>query len=476
MKKLSVFATALLLVFSLAACGDRGSDYAGYEDCEEATGADACWYEDDEDFLVEDDATITIGVDSDDMGAALVQKWNSDFPELEGMVEFQNYGSANDDNAGMQGIELQQDEAPDVALVIDGEVIGREGSVLPLHEYFQDFGAAETHQSAFESINQLDYFYMPAFYDGMVFSWNETILEELGIDTTDSTGDNLPDAIDTWEKIFAISEDFDADDRPEIDVPGNDDSYTMYEMFPISLDEVWSGYSSLTAGGWRLFPDPEQLDEPGFDTDEFEAGLEFIQEFSETNMSVDETGSKKQAGEMGWRWDSYLEGAYPMSLVGTWQDVDGAEEATGFNFRFSKMPTYEGEELNPLMKTKGFVINGYTPYPSAASKVLKWLYTEDTFTTMIDSSAYLPSLQEESIIFPEIESDNKEEFALGMENNHLEISGTLPNNADVPAMDVYYKLDLGDFLRDIWDGEMTPAEARQAITEDADAWIEENNQ
>ncbi|MFW6298843.1 MAG: extracellular solute-binding protein [Bacillota bacterium] len=474
MKKLSLFVTALLLVFSLAACGDRGSDYAGYEDCEEATGSDACWSEDDEDFLVEDDAEIVIGVDSDDMGAALVQKWNEDFPEYEDMVEFENYGSANDDNSGMQGIELQEDEAPDVALVIDGEVIGREGSVLPLHEYFQEFGADETHESAFESINQLDYFYMPAFYDGMVFSWNETILEELDIDTTDSNDDNLPDAIDTWEKIFAISEEWEADDRPEIDVPGNDDSYTMYEMFPISLDEVWSGYSTLTAGGWHIFPDGE-LDEPGFDTDEFEAGLDFIKEFSETNMSVDETGSKKQAGEMGWRWDAYLQGAYPMGLVGTWQDVDGAEESTEFDFRFSKMPTYDGEDLHPLMKTKGFVINGFTPNPSAASKVLKWLYTEETFTTMIDSSAYLPSLQEDSIVFPEIDNENKEEFALGMENNHLEVSGTLPDNADVAAMDVFYNLNLNDYFKDIWDGETTPADARSAIVDDSEAWMEENN-
>jgi hypothetical protein len=96
--------------------------------------------------------------------------------------------------------------------------------------------------------------------------------------------------------------------------------------------------------------------------------------------------------------------------------------------------------------------------------------------TMIDSSAYLPALQDDATIFPDIDNVNKEEFALGMQNNHLEISGTLPNNADVAAMDVYYNLNLNDYFKEIWDGTMTPAESRTAIADDAATWLEENNQ
>lgn len=446
MKKLSLFVTAFIFVLTLSACGG-GSD----------------------------DPVITIGVDSDRVGEALVEKWDEENPDDEGLVEFSNYGSANDDNSGMQGIELAQDEAPDIALVIDNEVIGREGSLLPLNDELATLGEEQTHETAFEDINQLDNFYLPAFYDGMVFSWNETILNELDISTEDTDGDNLPDAIDTWEKIFAIAEDMPADDRPEIDVPENDETYTMYELFPISLDEVWSGYSSLTAGGWKLFPDGDYT-EPGFDSDEFEKGLEFIKEFSESNMSVDETGSQKAADEMAWRWDSYLDGAYPMSLVGTWQDVDGSEEETGFDFRFSVMPTYEGEDLHPFTKTKGFVINGYTPYPEEAQRVMEWLYTDTTFESMINNSAYLPALQEDADIFPEIDDENKEEFSIAMDNNHFEPSATLPNNYDVRAMSVLYNNDLNAYFKEVWDGDRSPADTRQAIADDAEAWIEANNQ
>ncbi|MFW5894582.1 MAG: extracellular solute-binding protein [Bacillota bacterium] len=474
MKKLSFLAIAFLFIFTLSACGG-GSE----------GGQAPTWDDEEEDFAYTEDAEITIGVDSDSMGDALVEKWNEDFPELEGMVDFQNYGSANDDNAGMQGIELQENEAPDIALVIDGEVIGRKGNVYPMDDHFQDIGEEQTQENAFEEINDDDLYYLPAFYDGMAFSWNEQILDDLGIDTTDDNGDGLPESIDTWEKIFDIAEDLnesdysgdwdDESDRPIIEVPNNDEEYTMNEMFPISLDEAWSGYSSLTAGGWQLFESGE-LDQPGFDSDDFEEGLDFIKTFSETDMSVDETGSKLDADDMGWRWDSYLQGAYPMSLVGTWQDISQAEEDTGFDFHFSKMPTYDGQELTPFMKTKGFVVNGYTEYPSTAHKVLNWLYSQDTFETMIDNSSYLPALQEDASIFPEIDDENKTEFTAGMENNTLEIIGTLPNNDSVAAMDAFYNIDITEFMKDLWNGETTPADARTDIDEIAQDWLEENNQ
>lgn len=440
MKKLVLLSAMLTFVFTLAACGDDG-------------------------------ITITVGVDSDDMGNALVEQWENDFPDSEINLAFENYGSVNSETGGMQGLELSQDNAPDVALVIDGEVIGREGAVNPLSQELQEVGYDHTLENVFASINQLDYFYLPAFYDGMVFSWNRTMLEEWDIDLTDSNGDNLPDAIDSWEKIFAMADDYgtNVDDRPTFrDQP-------ILEFYPISLDEVWSGYSSLTAGGWELFSEGN-FDDPEFNNPAFLDGLEFIEAFSETNMSIDETGTKKASGEMGWRWEgTYFEGDHPFSLVGTWMDVEGAMEENDLDLEFSVMPTWNEEQLRPLMKTKGFVVNGFTPHEQEAFEVLEWLYTAETMGTMINNSAYLPALQSESDIFPNMDADFKEDFAIAMEHNALEVSSTLPNNPSTAAMDVYYNIDLGLVLRDLWDGEVTPGAAQDDIVEAAKDWMENNN-
>lgn len=464
MKKLVLLVLSLLAVGTLSACKQE----RGYTDCEEPDGTQACWSAEDELFRWEDGAVIEIGVDSDSMGAALVAKWDADFPELEGMLTFRNYGSANGASSGVEGIETGQGEAPDVALVIDNEVTGRQANLLPLHEYFQDLGSEQTLNTAYEAINTVGTHYLPAFYDGMTFSWNKTMLEDLGVDLTDENGDNLPDAIDTWEEIFAWADGFGAT-RPTFN--GNE----ILEVFPISLDETWSAYSSLTAEGWKLFGDGSDLTDPGFGDPEFLGGLEFIQEFSTHDMSVDETGAKKAASAMGWRWDAYLDGAYPFSLVGTWMDVDGKETENNLDFKFSAMPTYDGQVLSPLMKTKGFVINGFTENPSAASEVLRWLYTKETLETIMDSSAYLPALEADAEIYPDIDSENKAEFAAGMALNHIEPAGALPEAPTQRAMNVYYSIGINEFYRAVWDGTKTPTEAQTEIVAAATTWITENN-
>jgi arabinogalactan oligomer/maltooligosaccharide transport system substrate-binding protein len=468
----------LLAVTTVAAIGLSSCDWFGprnYTDCTTPDGTEACWNAEERSFRWEEDAVVEIGVDNNTMGAALIEQWNADYPDLANKLVYRNYGSVNGASTGMQGIQDGQGEAPDVALVIDNEVTGKEASVLPLHPYFVDLANEQTLESVNTGINKTGTYFLSSFYDGMTFSWNKTMLEALDISLTDSNNDGLPDAFDTFEEIFALAESYET--RPTFSYTpdsGTEVTKTIREFYPLSLDEAWSAYSSLTAGGWKLFGEGD-LVEPEFDAPEFLAGLEFIKAFGETNMSVDDTGAKKAASGMGWRWDSYLDGDYPFSLVGTWMDVDGKEASNNLDFKFSALPTFDGEQLSPLMKTKGFVVNAYTLYPSASSEVLRWLYSAETFGTMVNNSSYLPALETDAAIYPEITSENKEEFAYGMRFNHLEPAGSLPLSPTTRAMNVYYSISITGFYKDVWDGEQTPAEAQAAIVSAADAWIATNN-
>ena len=471
MKRVIMLIAILLVGITLSACNTE----RGYADCSSPDGTQACWNAEDENFRWEEGAVITIGVDNDTMGAAIIAKWNADFPALADKLVYRNYGSANGTSSGVQGIQDGQGEAPDVALVIDNEVTGKEASLLPLHEYFEDLGKDQTHKQVFNAINKVATVYLSAFYDGMSFSWNKTMLEQWQIPLTDSNNDGLPDAIDTWEEIFAIANAYTS--RPTFTYTKKDSTVvnnTILEMFPISLDESWSGYSSLTAGGWKLFG-AGKMDDPEFGDAKFKAGLEFIQAFAATKMSVDETGTKKNADSMGWRWDSYLDGAYPFGLVGTWMDVDVKEDANQLDFKFSAMPTYKGIQLAPLMKTKGFVVNAFTDAPSAASEVLRWLYTKDVMGIMVNNSSYLPALEVDAAIYPTITSQNKTEFAFGMRFNHLEPAGTLPLAPTQRAMNVYYNIAITDFYKAVWNGTKTPTQAQADIVSAAAAWIAQNN-
>ncbi len=415
-------------------------------------------------FEWEEGAIIEIGVDSVSMGQALVAQWDADFPELAGKLTFREYYSNNSDSSGMQGIEVGKGSAPDVALVITPQY----DYLYELHEYFVALGQRDTLNTAFDFFSERGVVYMPAFYDGMAFSWNQTMLEAWGIDTTDTTGNGLPDVFNTWEQIFEWAEQYETE-RPVFN------GQTIYEFFPISIQEPWSGYSSLTAGGWQLYPEGD-YNTPGFDEPEFKAGLEFIQAFSNTHMNKDETGATLAGNAMGWRWDAYLEGAYPFSLVGTWMDMQGQITDSDLTFRFGQMPTWNGQDLTPFVKTKGFVINAYTDYPSAAHEVMRWLYTQETMTTMIDNSWYLPALELDSDIMPDFSDDPiKAEFSAALSYNRFEPLVGLPNDPTIQAMYVYYDLGLGDFLVEVWDATLTPAEAQAQIHALATAWMETFN-
>jgi arabinogalactan oligomer / maltooligosaccharide transport system substrate-binding protein len=474
MKKLALVLSLVVALFVLSACNVQRT----YANCDTPDGTQACWNGEEENFRWETGAVIKIGVDSDTMGAALVEKWNTDFPTMVDKLVFTNYGSANGDNSGVQGIQTQQALAPDVALVIDNEVTGKVGSLFPLHSYFADLGKEQTHEAVYDAINASGTYYLPAFYDGMSFAWNKTMLTQIGISLTDANGDNLPDAVDTWEEIFAIANGWaNLAARPTFTFTKADSTVVnnkILEVFPISLGEVWSGYSSVSAGGWELFG-AGNMAQPEFNDAKFKAGLDFIQAFAATKMSVDDTGAKKNADAMGWRWDAFLDGAYPFGLVGTWMNVDGKETENALDFKFSQMPTYNGVQLSPLMKTKGFVLNGFTANPSAASEVLRWLYTKPVLEVVIANSAYLPALQAEAAIYPAIDSENKAEFALGMRFNYLEPAGSLPLAPTQRAMNVYYGISIGGYYQAVWNGTKTPNEAQTEIVAASDAWLVINN-
>jgi hypothetical protein len=157
---------------------------------------------------------------------------------------FRNVGSANGESTGVQGFEVGQSEAADVALVITDEIIGREVNLLPLHPYFENLAQTDTLPAINDAINGRATIALTAFWDGMSFSWNETMLRSLGVNVDrDSNNDGLPDAIDTWEKIFAL-------DLAGREYKGRE---RFLEVFPLSLDEPWSAYSSLSSQGFVIF-------------------------------------------------------------------------------------------------------------------------------------------------------------------------------------------------------------------------------
>jgi len=416
-------------------------------------------------FQIEKGAKIRLGVDNDNLGKAIVDLWDKLHPEAAGAVEYVNFGAAG----GTDQITALQGEAPDVALVIDGEVSRNDQSLLALDAVITKAATKFAMEPFYSGANGKTKKFVPVAYDGMAFAWNKTMMEALKLDTTDKNKDGLPDAFDTWEEIFDLSKKWQANRPTYKGKPVN-------IVYPMSLDEVWSGYSNLTAGKWKIFPTKDAAN-PGFDQDSFRAGLEFIKAASDAMISVEANGVKTPGASMTWRWDDALNNeTAPFFLVGTWMDVNGAEIKGGYDIKFGPMPTWKGVRLTPFVKTKGWVINGFTKYPSAAHELYRILFTKDGMQTMVNNSAYIPALKSRASNTPNYRKDpNKAEMARAFAFNYPEPTVTLPANPKKKAMDGYYGIGLNLELRAVWDGEKTPAQAQATIVDLYKKWYEENN-
>lgn len=416
-------------------------------------------------FQIEPGAKIRVGVDNDQFGAAIVELWNRLRPDARGVVEFVNFGAAG----GADLVTQNQGEAPDVVFIIDGEVSRNFQSFLTLDKVITDAARSFALDPFYSGANVGNVRkFIPSAWDGMAFAWNITMMEALGLDTRDRNNDGLPDAFDTWEKIFALARQWQTARPTYKGKPVN-------IVFPMSLEEVWSGFSSLTAGGWRLFAKGDPAN-PGFDQKEFLAGLEFIKAASDARISAEVNGARTPAASMTWRWDDALNlETAPFFMVGTWMDIKGAETKGGYDIKFGPMPTWKGKRLAPLVKTKGWAINGFTKFPSASHELIRILFIRDGMQAMVDSSSYIPVLRARSTNTPTYDDVNKREMSAAFAFSYPEPTVSLPANPNKRAMDGYYNINLNLELRAVWDGEKTPAQAQQTIVEAYKKWFEANN-
>jgi arabinogalactan oligomer/maltooligosaccharide transport system substrate-binding protein len=423
-------------------------------------------------FLLEPGAKLKVGVDSDKWGAQIVAMWDKLHPEAKGAIEYVNFGSAG----GIDQITQLQGEAADVCLVVDNEVARGVQSLLALDPVIKNLADRVAQQPFYSNTNpdikKGIIKFVPVGYNGMAFAWNKTMMEALKLDTADKNKDGLPDAFDTWEKIFALAKKWQTE-RPTYQ------GKLVTIVYPMSLDEVWSGYSNATAGGWEIFKEGDPT-KPGFEKPEFAAGLEFIKEASDAMVSVEANGAKTPGASMGWRWDEALNNqTSPFFLAGTWMDINGAETKGGYDIKFSKLPTWKGKRLTPFVASKGFVINGFTKFPSAASELFRLIYTKAGIQGMIDNSGYIPAIVPNSPIAPDYSADqNKAEMDVVFKSKDAAWplpSALLPGNKAKQGMDVYYNIGVNLLYRAVWDGEKTPEQAQAEAVKLAGEWLASNN-
>lgn len=481
MKKVLGLVLAFVLAFTLVACGEKTT--AG---CEvDANGI--CVFEDGTiEWEKNTDGTlkkVTVGVDVQALVTAVETAWNTAYPAYTGLVDAVFYEASDGESSGVTGVVTMKESAPDIMIIIGSGSVGREVNFLDISDYLADVIENDVLQSALNAVNSGDkVHYLPTVYDGMAFAWNKTMLEylistkQLSITLADANNDNLPDAFDTWEEIFAIADGLTERMTFKYTKDGDaaETTQVINEFYPLVLGQEWGNYSAYTAGGWQLFSAGNYA-QPGFDSDEFLAGLNFIKAYSTHKMSFQADGVTPLASAgFEWRFDNFLSNQYPFGLVGTWMDVDTAENTYNSDFVFSAMPKYNNVQLTPLVKTKGFAVNAYSDVPGAAVKVLQYIFSANGMTVISENSSYLLSLESGSDLIPTTLSTNKVQFAKALGTGFNEPAAKLPLGT-VLAVNVLYNSGITAAQREVYDDTKTPVQAQAAIVAAANTWIADNN-
>ncbi len=426
--------------------------------------------------------TIEIAVDSTALGGALVDEFNATYTGNEGKDEkdqirlsYVNVGSAD----LAKTMATDKASAPDIALVIGGEVIGRETNFVDVSANVEDYIQYLHEDATNKNIQgETGIRYVPAYYDGMAFAYNATLMEKiLGADYAIDEISKLPLAFDTWEEImaFSLAAQEASKDSNYYSMPSGYANATITagtdlgikEVFPVGVNEPWSGYALLTTGGFEAFYTDEgefRNDDFGYDQASFLTGLELLDQLSDNKVSFDKS-APKAGSSMGWRWGDIFTGDFLFSQIGTWEDVDSLEEKNNIDVKFTFMPTYNGVAGSPFIKTKGWVINAHstTAEKNASLEVLDWLMTKKTQEVVIANSTYIDTFEDGAAFKPTSYGENALEITYAIQNNVVEATHKLSNNAEVAAMDIYYNEAAKLIMCDLWDGVKTPAQAQTAL-------------
>jgi arabinogalactan oligomer/maltooligosaccharide transport system substrate-binding protein len=221
--------------------------------------------------------------------------------------------------------------------------------------------------------------------------------------------------------------------------------------FLMTIGDGYKIYPMLSAYGFSLFgPDGTDEDNPGFDTEEFEKGLELVGSLKEI-MPVKAT----DLGNVSFLKTEFTEGKVAYEISGPW-DITTFKDS-GVNFGVSVLPTYNGKALTPFAGVQNAHVSAYTKYPVAAQLFAEYLVSDEAAGIMYETANKITTLKEVGKIRGLSEDELIKPFVEQFAN-----SFPMPSASRVS----YYWTISAQTCAAVFDGQLTPAEGRDKAVQD----------
>lgn len=251
------------------------------------------------------------------------------------------------------------------------------------------------------------------------------------------------------------------------DIVGNQPATTLEEIIEKAKDfndptnnkfylltDIGNGYTSypmLSSYGFSLFgKDGNDNDNPGFDTEEFEKGLDLVSSLHEV-IPI----SSADLSNGSFLKSQFTEGKVAYEISGPW-DVTEFKKS-GVNFGVSVLPTYNGKEMTPFAGVQNAHVSAFTDYPIAAQLFAEYLVSDEAASLLYELANKIPTLKDISNINSLAEDEYIKPFIEQFNNSY-----PMPSTQ---RMSYYWTIG-ADVLKAVFDGQLTPAEGRQKAVSD----------
>ena len=221
--------------------------------------------------------------------------------------------------------------------------------------------------------------------------------------------------------------------------------------FLATIGDGYKIYPMLSAYGFSLFgADGLDQDNPGFDTEEFEKGLELVSSLKEI-MPINSI----DLGNVSFLQSQFMEGKVAYEISGPW-DITTFKES-GVNFGVTTLPSFHGKQLTPFAGVLNAHVSAFTKYPIAAQLFAEYLVSDESAGVMYETVNKITTLKDVSMI-------------KGLSEDKL-IQAFVEQFADsypMPAVSriSYYWSISAQTSQAVFDGMLTPAGGRVKAVED----------
>ena len=394
-----------------------------------------CFDKELEQYQIEENAVLTIEVNSIEYGEAIKQLWNQVHPNQNSI----NYVLIDETNTA----DLMFGTANELALKYD--------SLMIMEENIQN-----RRSDISQELNMNGLKFLPLIGEGFAFITNKTELERLVGSWEDSNNNNLHDSFESIESIVNAQANWETDSRALV----------------ISLSEPFTLYPYITSSGWRLF---EELDSysPGFEKESFLDSLKFIELLSSVNWNKSEGNL---AETYTWDYpDALYNDDFIFSQVSTWMfydEMDSVHESEWVISSFPKAYETSKESLHSLLTSvSGYALNMNTLYPSAAHELLRLIYSIKGLQVKINTDRDILISDRETLDQLIFNREKQKQFSFAFLEAQSESLIAMEEFPSELATQVFYEIDFENTIQKLWNKEISIQEAQIEIALKSDEWI-----